>query len=77
LQASIRPDTGSSADEYRRGYKVDVSWDGYNWRTVADGRGTGPVVEVNFPITEARYIRVTLTESSVQWWSIDEIRVFE
>jgi len=44
---------------------------------VADGRGTGPVVEVNFPITEARYIRVTLTESSVQWWSIDEIRVFE
>jgi glucosylceramidase len=51
------------------------------WRhpttTIANGRGTGQVTTVNVPITQARHLRVTLTAGVANWWSIDELRVFE
>lgn len=70
-------DSGASTSDYARGYIVQVSNDNVNWTTVAVGEGTGPVVTVNFPITQAQYIKVTETESSTSWWSIAEFRAYQ
>lgn len=70
-------DSGSNVNDYARDFIVEVSYDNTNWKTVANGEGTGPVVTSNFSIVEARYIRVTLKDSSSSWWSISEFRVFE
>ncbi|WP_214630716.1 discoidin domain-containing protein [Paenibacillus agaridevorans] len=70
-------DSGASTSDYARSYVVEVSSNGSNWRTVASGEGVSATIAANFPITEARYIRVTLKEASPSWWSISDFRVFE
>ncbi|WP_220136715.1 discoidin domain-containing protein [Streptomyces himalayensis] len=70
-------DSGTSTNDYPRGFTVEVSDDNTTWRTIANGEGTNAVTTVNFPITQARYIRVTLTKAAGSWWSIAELRVFE
>ena len=68
---------GRYACDYARGYIVEVSMDNTNWRTIANGEGTGPVVAVDFPIVEKRYVRVTLKKTSASWWPVSEFRFFE
>jgi aryl-phospho-beta-D-glucosidase BglC (GH1 family) len=70
-------DSGLSTGDYARAYEVQVSNDNVNFQTVANGEGSGPFVSVNFPIQQARYIRVMLKGSSGSWWSIAEFRVFQ
>ncbi|MDQ6422704.1 discoidin domain-containing protein [Paenibacillus sp. LHD-117] len=70
-------DSGASTGDYARGYVIEVSSNGTSWRTVASGEGASAAIAANFPITEARYIRVTLKEASPSWWSISDFRVFE
>lgn len=70
-------DSGPSTGDYARGYEVQVSNDNTNWQTVANGEGNGPFVSVNFPIQQARYIKVIQTESSGNYWSIAEFRAFQ
>lgn len=70
-------DSGSNTNDYARKYLVQVSYDNANWTTVARGEGTGPVVTANFPIAEARYVKVTLEGSSSSWWSITDFRAYE
>jgi len=70
-------DSGASISDYARGYVIEVSLDEINWSIVAAGEGNSSVVSANFPITEARYIKVTLKGTSSSWWSISDFRVFE
>lgn len=70
-------DSGPNTGDYARGYTVQVSNDNTNWQTVANGEGAGPWVDVNFPIVQDRYIKVTLQNSSGSWWSIAEFRTFQ
>lgn len=70
-------DGGTSAGDYARRYIVQVSSDGSTWTEVANGEGLGQVVTANFPITQARFIKITQTGSSGSWWSIAELRVFQ
>ncbi|OKP82721.1 hypothetical protein A3844_23815 [Paenibacillus helianthi] len=70
-------DSSTSTNDYAREFVVEMSYDNTNWKTVANGEGTGPIVAVNFPITEGRYIKITLKHSSASWWSISEFRVYE
>lgn len=70
-------DAGPNTSDYPRGYVVQVSNDHTNWTTVANGEGSGPWVEANFPIVQDRYIKVTLQNSSTSWWSISEFRTFQ
>jgi allantoicase len=70
-------DAGPSTGDYARGFIVQVSNDAVAWQTVANGEGAGPWVNVNFPIVQDRYIRVTLQNSSGSWWSIAEFRTFQ
>jgi hypothetical protein len=70
-------DSGLSTGDYARAYEVQVSNDNVSFQTVANGEGSGPFVSVNFPIQQARYVRVMLKGSSGSWWSIAEFRVFQ
>ncbi len=70
-------DSGASTNDYAREYIVETSTDNTNWTMRANGEGTGAVVTANFPIAEARYIKVTLKQASTSWWSIAEFRVYE
>jgi hypothetical protein len=68
----------NSANDYPRGYQVNVSIDGINWgATVTNGTGTSGVTTISFAPQVARYIRITQTGSvNGTFWSIDEFNVF-
>jgi len=67
----------NSANDYPRGYQVNVSADGVNWgNPVATGTGTYNITMINFAAQSARYIRITQTGSANgTFWSIDEFNV--
>jgi glucosylceramidase len=70
-------DTGASAGDYPRGYRVSVSDDGRRWsRPVATGAGSGQLTTIPLAITATRYLRVTLTEESGSWWSVADVRAY-
>jgi hypothetical protein len=71
-------DSGSSSSDYPRGYKVQTSNDGTSWSSpVATGSGAAPQLTITFPAQTARFVRITLTTGSSNWWSIHEINVWE
>ncbi|WP_135550227.1 fibronectin type III domain-containing protein [Paenibacillus cymbidii] len=68
--------TGGS--DFPASYEVYVSSDGTNWGTaVASGTGSGNIQTVTFPIQTASYIKVVLTGTKANWWSIYEFNVYE
>ena len=64
---------------YPRGYRVEVSNDGSSWQTVADGRGTGTVTRIAFPVVQAKYVRITQTAATPDAppWTIQRLRLYE
>jgi hypothetical protein len=71
-------DTTPSANDYPRGYQVNLSNDGSNWGSpVATGAGSSAVTTITFPPQTARYLRITQTGSaSGNYWSIHELNVY-
>ena len=71
-------DSGSgSTTDYPRGYQVSVSNDATNWTSVATGTGTAEITTVTFPLQNARYIKVSITQPFAgNWWSIAEFNVY-
>jgi len=68
----------NSNNDYPVGYQVNVSTDGVNWGSpVATGASTQgvPSMTIAFPTQTARYIRITQTGTTGNWWSIDEFNV--
>jgi hypothetical protein len=74
----ITLDAGSSNGDYARAYSVYASQDGTHWgSSIANGTGTAQLVTINFPLQNARYIKVVLTTSNAtNWWSIAELNVY-
>jgi mono/diheme cytochrome c family protein len=77
--AGIRLDTTKSANDYPRGYKVELSADGQTWgKPVAEGKGSGVITDINFAPTKAKFIRITQTgEAKGNFWSIHEMAVLK
>jgi glucosylceramidase len=69
-------DTGASIGDYPRGYTVAVSADGTTWRTAASGAGSGQLTTVPLDGASVRYVRMTLTAASGNWWSVADIRAY-
>ncbi|MGC3960998.1 MAG: discoidin domain-containing protein [Verrucomicrobiota bacterium] len=72
-------DTTPSANDYPRGYVVQVSNDGVNWGSpVATGSGNSSVTTIQLNATQsARYLRITQTGSAGgNYWSIHELNVY-
>jgi len=66
----------NSANDYPRGYQVTVSSDGINWSSsVATGVGSTSITTITFATQVARYVRVTQTGSTGNYWSIDEFNM--
>ena len=71
-------DASHSVHDFPRGYEVYAYLDEEAPGTpLASGQGQGPVLEVSFAPTTARYIRIVQTgvPDGNWWWSIDELRV--
>lgn len=71
-------DTTQSSNDYPRSYEVDVSTNGSNWTTVAQGAGnaSGPTT-IDFNDQNASFVRITQLGSSDRfWWSIHEINLY-
>ena len=70
-------DSGASTGDYPRGYSVTVSLDGANWSApVATGAGTGQITTIGLDGHPVQYVRVTLTASVGNWWSVADVRAY-
>ena len=81
--ARIILDSRDSPDDYPRGYRIELSNDGNNWRKVAEASRKEAErlqkegkLEIIFPEERARFIRITQKGKETYWyWSIHEIGV--
>lgn len=74
--AGLEFNSGSSPDDFPRGYQVQLSGNGRQWSApVATGRGTGTQTEIIFPTERARYIRITLTAAAPHFWTIHDLQI--
>ena len=75
--AGLVLDSGASAGDYPRGYAVTVSLDGTTWSPpVATGGATGQITSIALDRRPIRYLRVTLTASVGNWWSVADVRAY-
>ncbi len=62
--SEMRLSSAKSPRNFTRAYKIELSTDGENWgEPVATGRGLGPIVDVSFTATKAKWIRLTHTQA--------------
>ena len=73
--SGIKLDAGSSGGDYPAGFMVQTRDDTSDWVTVATGAGSSQITTINFAARNARYVRIELTASSANWWSIHELTV--
>jgi glucosylceramidase len=69
-------DSGGNLGDYAHGWRLSVSDDGTDWRTLASGAGVGQLTTVDVPRTRARYLRVSTTASAGNWWSVADVRLY-
>jgi mono/diheme cytochrome c family protein len=78
--AGVVLDCAKSANDYPRGYKVELSNDGATWdKPVLQGQGNNSVTELLFPKpAKTKFIRITQTgEAKGNFWSIHELQVLK
>ena len=69
-------DSEASPNDYPRQYRLRVSNNGSNWRTVESGTGRA-TTNMTFNTETARYIRIEQSGSDNRfWWSIHEVNIF-
>ena len=75
--SQVALDTIRSSGDYPRGYRVLTSTNGRAWsEPVAQGVGTGPVTVIDFPPSEAKYLRIEQTgRVEGLFWSIHELSI--
>jgi hypothetical protein len=70
-------DASAFANDYPRGYDVFVSSDGVNWGSaIASGAGSGAVTTISFAAQTKQYVRIVLTASASNYWSIGEVNLY-
>jgi mono/diheme cytochrome c family protein len=73
----LQLDYAKSANDFPRGYTVELSGDGETWAPpVAKGVGANGSTSVDFPPAKAKWIRITQTgKMPGTFWSIHELQV--
>ncbi|WP_067499779.1 glycoside hydrolase family 30 beta sandwich domain-containing protein [Actinoplanes sp. TFC3] len=69
-------DSGDNLGDYARSFDLAASSDGQHWRSLGSFTGRGQLTTVSFRDTRARYLKVTNTGSSSNWWSVADLRLF-
>ena len=79
IVSGIFLDAASSARDYPRGYKVDVSNDGQHWtESIATGKGNARTTEIIFAPVKTKFIRITQTGTARGlFWSIHEMQLLQ
>ncbi len=73
----LQLDSTKSANDYPRGYKVELSNDGEAWKQVVTGKGVSAVTDIVFPAAKAKFVRIMQTGSAAgNYWSIHELQFF-
>ena len=75
--AGLILDAASSGGDYPRGYKIEVSVDGSQWKEVASGEGSQAKTEIEFEALPVKYLKITQTGKHSLYWSIHELDVLE
>jgi hypothetical protein len=78
--AGLLLDSAKSANDYPRGYKVELSKDGTTWdKPVLQGSGDRGATELIFPKpAKTKFIKITQTgEAKGTFWSIHELQVLK
>ena len=78
--AGVVLDCSKSANDYPRGYKVELSNDGSTWdKPILQGQGNNSVTELMLPKpAKTKFIRITQTgEAKGTFWSIHELHVLK
>lgn len=75
------PDAPAPIQTFPRGYRLELSGDGTQWKEVASGNPETQEVQISFPPTRARFIRITQTatpEISPDEipWSMRQMKVY-
>lgn len=75
--AEIELNSAKSANDYPRGYTVEISTDGRAWTKVASGKGSSAVTNIDIEPAPTKFIKITQTGSvNGLFWSIHELQVF-
>jgi RHS repeat-associated protein len=70
-------DSASSSGDYMRSFQIFAGDNPSNFgAAIASGNGTASLVDISVTPTRARYIKIVLTGSSSNWWSIHELNVY-
>jgi hypothetical protein len=73
---TIEMDSTNNPNDYARDFEVQVSSNGTSWTTIdASGVGEGQVESVSFATQVEQYVRVTVTASAGEPWSIGQFRL--
>jgi hypothetical protein len=62
--------------DYPPSFSVSVSTNDSSYTTVTSGTGSTPFITAGFTATTARYVKVTCTGASTNWWSIHDFQVY-
>jgi len=74
--SGVRMDSAVKTQDYPRAYEVYVSNNPAEMgKPVATGKGDQPLVEVRFPPARGRYVKIALTGSAGNNWSLYELEV--
>ena len=72
-------DAARSGHDYPRGYKLELSENGIEWKKAAEGKGNNAVLEIMLPKPQTtKFIRITQTgtgEKKGTFWSIHELEL--
>ncbi|MBX2849198.1 MAG: discoidin domain-containing protein [Acidiferrobacterales bacterium] len=70
-------DTSGSANDYPRGYQIQVSENGNDYSTVATGTpSNNAITQIEFPEQSSQYLKIIQTGAdSFYWWSIHELTI--
>ncbi|MFG1819088.1 glycoside hydrolase family 30 beta sandwich domain-containing protein [Kribbella sp. NPDC049174] len=69
-------DSGGQLGDYAATWQVATSNDGVHWSAPVAGRSTGQLTTVELRPTKARFVRVTSTATSANWWSLADLRLY-
>jgi mono/diheme cytochrome c family protein len=77
--AGIELNSGTSTNDFPRGYKVELSADGVKWLLAQVTEHSSALRnQILFPPSTARFVRVTLTASDPNFtWSIHEMQILK
>jgi glucosylceramidase len=69
-------DSGGQLGDFAATWQVATSNDGVHWSKPVTGSSTGQLTTVELRPTKARYLRVTSTATSANWWSLADLRLY-